>query len=153
MSSSTTVFTKRMGRVFLAGTILGGWSAPILAQAAAAPQPSQRALDDPASGQHHEPHLVLGVAHNLQRKAVLLPKPSREFRAGISLVRPQVLQRRPVVAGAPQHPTRALALIHVRRMHHHRQQPPLRVHHQVPLATTHLFSPRPSRARRQLRCS
>ena len=34
MSSSSSQFTKRMGRVFLVGTILGGWSAPILAQEA-----------------------------------------------------------------------------------------------------------------------
>ena len=32
MSSSTTQFTKRFGSVLLVGTILGGWSAPILAQ-------------------------------------------------------------------------------------------------------------------------
>ena len=46
MSSSSTVFTKRMSRVFLVGTILGGWSAPILAQEAAAvaqPAPVQPA--------------------------------------------------------------------------------------------------------------
>jgi len=41
VSSSSTVFSKRMGRVFLVGTILGGWSAPILAQEAPpAPQPA-----------------------------------------------------------------------------------------------------------------
>ena len=42
MSSRTTQFTKRMGGLFLVGTILGGWSAPILAQeepAAAQPAP------------------------------------------------------------------------------------------------------------------
>jgi len=46
VSSSSTVFTKRMGRVFLVGTILGGWSAPILAQeapAATQPAPTQPA--------------------------------------------------------------------------------------------------------------
>lgn len=50
MSSSSTVFTKRMSRVFLVGTILGGWSAPILAQAAAAaqPAPAQPAVAQPA---------------------------------------------------------------------------------------------------------
>ena len=41
MSSSTTQFTKRIGSVLLVGTILGGWSAPILAQEApAAPAPA-----------------------------------------------------------------------------------------------------------------
>jgi outer membrane protein insertion porin family len=37
-----------MGRVFLAGTILGGWSAPILAQAAAAEAPAAAAQPAPA---------------------------------------------------------------------------------------------------------
>jgi outer membrane protein insertion porin family len=54
VSSSSTVFTKRMSRVFLVGTILGGWSAPILAQAAAAPAqpaPAQPATTQPAPAQ------------------------------------------------------------------------------------------------------
>jgi len=51
VSSSSNQFTKRMGRVFLVGTILGGWSAPILAQEAAAPAqpvPTQPAPAQPA---------------------------------------------------------------------------------------------------------
>jgi outer membrane protein insertion porin family len=54
VSSSSTVFTKRMSRVFLVGTILGGWSAPILAQAAAAPAqpvPVQPAPAQPVTAQ------------------------------------------------------------------------------------------------------
>ena len=44
MIFSNSVFTKRMGGLLLAGTILGGWSAPILAQEApAAPQPAPEA--------------------------------------------------------------------------------------------------------------
>src|SRR4249919_1846537 len=35
VSSSTTEYTKRMAGFLLVGTILGGWSAPILAQEAA----------------------------------------------------------------------------------------------------------------------
>ena len=41
MIFSNSVFTKQMGGLLLAGTILGGWSAPVLAQdAPAAPTPS-----------------------------------------------------------------------------------------------------------------
>ena len=43
MSSSSTQFTKRIGSVLLVGTILGGWSAPILAQEAPAPAATQPA--------------------------------------------------------------------------------------------------------------
>jgi outer membrane protein insertion porin family len=57
VSSSSSQFTKRMGRVFLVGTILGGWSAPILGQVAAAsaqpattqPAPAQPAPAEPAT--------------------------------------------------------------------------------------------------------
>lgn len=57
MSSRTTQFTKRMG-LLLVGTILGGWSAPILAQDAPAPtepapvaaQPAPTPAPAPASG-------------------------------------------------------------------------------------------------------
>ena len=49
MSSSSTQFTKRMGRVFLVGTILGGWSASILAQQA--PAAGQPAAAQPAPAQ------------------------------------------------------------------------------------------------------
>lgn len=48
MSSSTTQFTKRIGSVLLVGTILGGWSAPILAQEAATQPAAQPAV--PAVG-------------------------------------------------------------------------------------------------------
>jgi len=51
VSSSSTVFSKRMGRVFLVGTILGGWSAPILAQAASAPTQPAQAQPAPAAAQ------------------------------------------------------------------------------------------------------
>ena len=49
MIFSNSVFTKRMGGLLLAGTILGGFSAPVLAQETpAAPQP---APDQPAAAQ------------------------------------------------------------------------------------------------------
>ncbi len=47
MISSSTQFTKRMGGIFLVGTILGGWSAPVLAQEAPAQQPAE-AVAQPA---------------------------------------------------------------------------------------------------------
>ena len=51
MSSSTTQFTKRMASVFLVGTVLGGWSAPILAQDAPAAPTAQPASTQPAVAQ------------------------------------------------------------------------------------------------------
>jgi outer membrane protein insertion porin family len=44
VSSSTTQYTKRMAGFLLVGTILGGWSAPILAQEAETAQPAPAAL-------------------------------------------------------------------------------------------------------------
>ncbi len=52
MISSSTHFTKRMGGIFLVGTILGGWSAPVMAQDAPAPQPPEAtAQPAPATAQ------------------------------------------------------------------------------------------------------
>ena len=50
MSSSYTRYTKRMGSVLLVGTILGGWSVPVLAQEApAAPAPEAAQPAAPAA--------------------------------------------------------------------------------------------------------
>jgi outer membrane protein insertion porin family len=51
VSSSSTVFTKRMSRVFLVGTILGGWSAPILAQETPAAEQPAAAQPAPVAAQ------------------------------------------------------------------------------------------------------
>lgn len=50
MIFSNSVFTKRMGGLLLAGTILGGWSAPVLAQETpTAPQPTAEAAQPVAA--------------------------------------------------------------------------------------------------------
>ena len=77
MIFSNSVFTKRMGGLLLAGTILGGWSAPVLAQdATTAPQPAPQAVQPVAT-----PAPAAGVIRSIQVKGAerLEPETVRSY--------------------------------------------------------------------------
>ena len=66
MIFSNSVLTKRMGGLLLAGTILGGWSAPVLAQdTPAAPQPAPEAAQ-PVTAPVLAPAPSAGVIRSLR---------------------------------------------------------------------------------------
>jgi len=63
---SNSVFTRRMGGLLLAGTILGGWSTPVLAQeTTAAPQPAPEAVQ-PTPAPAVAPAPSAGVIRSIQ---------------------------------------------------------------------------------------
>ena len=66
MIFSNSVFTRRMGGLLLAGTILGGWSTPVLAQeTTAAPQPAPEAVQ-PTPAPAVAPAPSAGVIRSIQ---------------------------------------------------------------------------------------
>ena len=66
MSSSTNQFTKRVASMFLVGTVLGGWSAPVLAQDTSTAPATPPAVSQPTPAPAPVPAASAGVIRSIR---------------------------------------------------------------------------------------
>ena len=124
----------------------------VLTQPAAPPLPGNTPFHYPPAREQHKAALLARLADHLELDAVLAARFVMHL-AGVVLIPPDQLERRPALVPRPEDPAGARAIILIRRPHQHQQQMPLGVHQIVPLASGYLFFPHPSPAPRRPRSS
>ncbi len=109
----------------------------VFGESAVLAEPTKRALDDPAFGQHHEFANCL-LMNNLNDAAVPAARPMHEL-ARIAAVRPDELQSPPLATQLLDQKLPAIAILDVGRMHHQNDDQPEGVHNHMTIAATHLL--------------
>src|SRR3990172_7534615 len=118
----------------------------VLTQSPVATQPSEGALHDPALGQHHEAGYLVAALDDLQNPVAQLPRPVDQL-AGIAAVGPNQFEPWEASLEFGQHQLGPVAVLDVRRMHHHGQYHTQRIYDQMAFSAldflARVVSPRP----------
>jgi len=111
----------------------------ILAHATIPTDPRERALHDPAFWQHREADDRVGAFDAVQHPTAERFGPFDQL-ARVAAVGPDFFQSREGAAKFLEHELRPVAILHVRRVHHNRQNQPQRIDNDVPLASVDLLA-------------
>lgn len=112
----------------------------VLGEAAAAPQPSEGALDDPALGQHLEPLGGVGAFDDFQVPRPEFPHRRRRGRSLIAAIGEDPLDERKQATDLLQHWQRTVAVLDVGGLDVGRQDQAERIDDDVPLLTLDLLA-------------
>jgi len=110
----------------------------VLAQSSVLAQPCKGAFDNPASGQNHK-LMEVTTFDNLHHASILLSGPE-DKRATISSVRPDSSQSVKTSTHPFEDTPSSVPVLDIRRMYHHRQDQPQRVHESMAFATFYLLA-------------
>ena len=118
----------------------------VLAHPSVATDPGKGAFHDPALGQHHEANNAVAALDNVQNPAAQKHGPGDEF-ARVASIGPDALQPRVQTSELAQHQLGTVTILHIRSVHHHRQNRTERIDDDVSLAPVDLLArvvtPRP----------
>ena len=101
-------------------------------------QPGESPLHDPALGQHGEALGLRVFTHDVQRPGGVFRHPGFQG-SGVPTVSPQQAQVGKQTGHPLQNQFGSIPVLDIRGVHHHGQQPALRVHHDVSFTPFHLF--------------
>ena len=111
----------------------------VFAEPPVSAQPPKGALHDPPTGQHLKTMAVWGALDHLNHPASHGVSPIHQL-SGIGAIGPDQLEPRKEPQKLAQHQLCPITVLDVRRMHHHGQQQPEGVNHDMAFASFHLLA-------------
>ena len=111
----------------------------VFAEPPVSAQPPKGALHDPPTGQHLKTMAVWGALDHLNQPASHGVSPIHQL-SGIGAIGPDQLEPRKEPPKLAQHQLCPITVLDVRRMHHHGQQQPEGVNHDMAFASFHLLA-------------
>ena len=111
----------------------------VFAEPPVSAQPPEGALYNPATGQHLKTVAVCGALDHLNQPASQGVSSIHQL-SGISAIGPDQLELRKSPQKLAQHQLCPITVLDVRRMHHHGQQQPEGVNHDMAFASFHLLA-------------